>query len=323
MVTNDDRPRRCRSWLCAGVLICMARVVMAPSFAAARDQEGDPTAIPGTICRLSILNDSLYLGIGVVASLFGYDRMDGNDEGFTHGTELAVEHLSASGTTGTWALGSRLYTRRAREPVAGDSQRDVPVWFTEEESLSYIADTRRAGAPSFVEYGAGVLYDSKTFTSVGASGQVDWYHENVNSSHQTTYRYDDDGLAAWGVFVHAGYGRQGTWRIGAAGTLVSAHARLAAEPCTLTDASQLVLGGAAALSRATAKSKLSATVGLEAVLHPEGVGYTPTVGLSYERRSWGIRSHVSFPGGELRNHVRYNHDTDPISSLSIYVRLAP
>jgi hypothetical protein len=306
----------------AGVLACRLLCDSAAFAAPAAAPVPDPAATPGTVCRLTIFNDSLNLGIGVVASLFGYDEMDGNDEGFTHGMELAVERLSATGTTGTWALGSRLYTRRVTDESDSDSRSDVPLWFTEEESLSYIADTRRADERSFLEYGAGLLYDSKTFTSVGATGQQDWFHENVNTSNQTTYRYLDDGQSAWGVFVHAGYGRQATWRIGAAGTAVAAHARLAIEPCTLTDASQLILGGAASLSSATLKAKISATIAFEAVLHPEGLGYAPSVELAYERRGWGIRSNVAFPGGEARNHVRYNDDTDPISALSLFIRFA-
>jgi hypothetical protein len=303
-----------------GCLLCLLCLLFCPREAAAVVAAPDPSMVPGTICRLTLFNDSLNAGIGIVAALFGYDEMDGNDEGYTHGLELAVEQLSKTGVTGVWALGSRLYLRRDLERADGDSRADVPVWFTEEESLSYVADTRRRGERSFIEYGAGVIYDSRTYTPVGASGQQEWFHRNFNSSNQTTYRYEDDGQAAGGVFVHAGYGLQGEWPLDGSGTAAAAHARVAVEPNTMIEASQLILAGAASLSRANGKMKVAASVGIEAVLHPEGLGYSPSVELSYERRGWGIRSLVAFPRGELRNHVLYNDDHDPISSLSLFVR---
>jgi len=158
--------RRC--WLGPRILVLL---LLAASAAVAGEPIQDPAAIPGTICRLTLFNDSLNSGIGAAAALFGYDNMDGDDEGFTHGFELAVERLATTGVTGVWALGSRLYTRRTSEQADEDPGKDVPVWFTEEESLSYIVDTRRRRDRTFVEYGGGVLYDAKTYTSVGASGQ--------------------------------------------------------------------------------------------------------------------------------------------------------
>ncbi len=198
----------------------------------------------------------------------------------------------------------------------------MPIWFTEEETLSYIADTRRRRDYSFIEYGVGVLDNVKTFVSVGASGQQEWFHQRVNTSSQTTYRYQNDGRAAWGVFVHAGYGLQGAWPLDDSGTAISTHARIALEPNTMTEASQLLLAGAASLSRANGAMKVSATLAVDAVWHPEGIGYSPAVELAYERRGWGIHSSVAFPSGSLRNQVRYNDDHDPISSLSVFIRFA-
>lgn len=305
-----------RRWLAPGVLIFP---LLCASAATAAETSRDPAAIPGTVCRVTLFNDSLNAGIGAVAGLFGYDNVDGNDEGYTHGLELAVERLSTTGVTGVWALGSRLYTRRTNKPAPGDAGEDVPVWFTEEESLSYVADTRRRRGHSFVEYGGGVIYDAKTYTSVGATGQQQWFHQ---LGDQTSYRYENDDRSAWGVFIHAGYGLQGTWPLGDSGTAAAAHARVAVEPNTVAGASLLSLDGAVVLSHANGKMKISATVALEAVLHPEGIGYSPAVELAYERRGWGIRSAVAFPRGELRNHVRYNDDHDPITTLSIFIRFA-
>lgn len=317
--TGARFPARSRSWLGQSVLTCL---LLSASAASAVEPAADPSALPGTVCRLTLFNDSLNLGIGVVAALFGYDKMDGNDEGYTHGMELAVERFSETGVTGVWTLGSRLYTRRQRESDDGDPDEDVPIWFTEEETLSYVADTRRRRGRSFIEYGVGALYDVKTSVALGASGQQEWFHQSVNSSNQTSYRYENDGRTAWGVFVHAGYGLQKSWPLGDSGTAVSADARVAVEPNTMTEASLLILDGTATLSRATAAMKVSATVAFEAVLHAEGIGYSPAVELAYERRGWGIRSSVAFPSGELRNHVRYNDDHDPITSLSLFFRFA-
>lgn len=311
--------RRRGGWLSPGVLLCL---LAAASAAGAGETAPDPGAVPGTSLRLTLFNDSLNLGVGVVAALFGYDRMDGDDEGYTHGAELSLESLSGNGDTHTWALGSRLFIRRQHEPVDGAGREEVPIWFTEEESLSYTVDTRRRGGRSFVEYGVGALYEGKTTTAAGASGQQRWFHRNFNTSNQTTYRYEDDGKAAWGVFVHGGYGLQGQWPLGDSGAAASALARFALEPNTLADASQLILAGAASLSQASAASKVALALGVEAAVHPGGLGYRPSVELAYERRGWGIRSSVAFPRGDLRNHTRYDDDRDPISSLSVFVRFA-
>lgn len=298
---------------CAAATTALAAVDGVPA--------ADPAAATGTTIRLALFNDSLNLGIGAVAALFGYDEMDGNDEGYTHGAELAVQTLAENGDTTTWALGTRLYLRRQRPAAEGDSREDVPVWATEEESLSYRVDTRRRGGRWFVEYGGGALYDGKAATAIGASGQQRWFHRYFNTSHQTTYRIEDDGHAGWGVFVRGGYGIQGQWRFADSGTVLSAQALLAAEPNTMTEASQLILGTTAALGHATATTKVSLSAAVATVVHPGGVGYTPSVELAYERRTWGICSAVAFPRGRLRNHTRYNDDRDPISGLSLFVRI--
>lgn len=97
-------------------------------------------------------------------------------------------------------------------------------------------------------------------------------------------------------------------------------ARVAAEPSTLGDASRFVAGAAAALSHATGRRRIAATVAVDAALHPGGLRVDPSVEVAYERRRWGVRSAVSFPLGEPLRHLRYDDDRDPITTLAVFVR---
>lgn len=300
-------------------LVCSLLVV---SSASATGPLGAGTQVPSTTVRLGLINDNLNLGIGAVAALFRYDRMDGNDSGCTHGMDLAVEQLGAAGVTGTWALSSRLYTRRQSEPAPGEQRGEIPVWFTEEETFSYISDTRLQQRLFFSELGGGIHYDGKSFNSLGASGQQQLFHRTVNTSHQTTYRFLDDKRARLGAFLHAGFGIQKRWPLHLH-LAATASARLAVEPNTMSAASRLVQESAAGLSVATRTSEISLAVSVESVLHPEGIAVSPAIELAYQWSRWGVRSAVGFPQGKLQNHVFYNDDHDPIASLSVFVRFVP
>jgi hypothetical protein len=304
-------------WLGAGIFLCL---LCSPP-ASAQQPSIDVAAAPSTIYRLTLFNDNLYLGIGAVAVLIEYDKMNGNDFGYTHGMELAVERLSTSGVTGTWSLSSRLYSRREHDPVPGDTPGEVRVWFTEEEVFSYIADTRKQARVYFLEYGGGLLYDGKTLTAPGASGQQRLFHQAFHTSSQRTYRYLDDGDAAGGGFLHIGFGLQKRWRLGAS-VDATATVRVAAEPNTFTAASQVFQECGASLRYATRATTWSASAVVETVLHPEGIAVSPSFELAFERRGWGISSAVTLPRGDLRNHVRYNDDRDPIANLSVFIRIA-
>jgi hypothetical protein len=273
-----------------------------------------------TRISLAILNDSTSASLNGIGMLWGAENLDGNDLGFTHGMTCSVERTDSGGLTRTATVSSKLYTRSIGDPSLIDDGEEIPVFLTEEDIVSIALDNRRRRLPFYYRFGGGFLSANKGANPLGSLRQQLEFHSIFHTSDLARYDYFHDGWNALGFFVHTAGGVQGSWDF-AGGVRVSAAAELALEPNTLYEASQVLQRLEGTVARSFGRVLVEAALGADSALHPGGLEILPRIALKATLGRWSLSSAVSYPQGELRNHVRYNDDQDPIATTTLTLTL--